>query len=122
MAKKKEVKTSTGSKSSKNDDTKAYAFLATFLSIVGFIIAILTKKDDKYVMHYAKQSLVLFIAWVIVGIVSAILHLIPVIGGVISWILYTLMTILWIVSWVYALSGEIKYLPAIGKFGDKINL
>jgi uncharacterized membrane protein len=122
MAKKKEVKTSTSSKTSKNDDTKAYAFLAAFLSIVGFIIALLTKKDDKYVMHYAKQSLVLFIAWVIIGIVSAILHLIPVIGGVISWILYALMTILWIVSWVYALSGEIKYLPVIGKFGDKINL
>ena len=117
MAKKKEVP----SKNQK-DESKTYAFLATFLSIVGFIIAILTKKDDKYVMHYAKQSLVLFIAWVVMGIVSAILHLIPVIGGVISWILYALMTILWILSWVYALSGETKYLPVIGVFGDKINL
>ncbi len=122
MAKKKEVPTKSADKPSNKDDTKAYAFLATFLSIIGFIIAILTKKDDKYVMHYAKQSLVLFIAWVIVGIVSALLNLIPVVGGIISWILHALMVILWILSWVYALSGEKKYVPVVGTFGDKINL
>jgi uncharacterized membrane protein len=122
MAKKKEVKASTSKKTSKQDDSKAYAFLATFLSIIGFIIALLTKKDDKYVMHYAKQSLVLFIAAIIVGIVSGILSHLPISGIVISWVLNALITILWIISWIYALSGEIKYVPVVGHFADKIKL
>ena len=114
MAKtKKEVKPKTEDKS--NSDSKTYAFLATFLSIVGFIIALVTKKEDKYVMHYAKQSLVLFIAWVILGIVSTILHFIPIVGWIISSLIYLLMTILWLLSWIYALSGKIQYVPVIGK-------
>ena len=119
--KKKEVAPKKGSKSSA-DDSKTYAFLATFLSIVGFIIAILTKKDDKYVMHYAKQSLVLFIVWVILAIIAGILGLIPFVGWIISTLVYLLMTILWIINWVYALSGKIQYVPVVGKFGDKFNL
>ncbi|MCX6742555.1 MAG: DUF4870 domain-containing protein [Candidatus Pacearchaeota archaeon] len=128
MAKQKKTKEVAPKKESKSsaDDSKTYAFLATFLSIVGFIIAfiiaLVTKKDDKYVMHYAKQSLVLFIAWIIVGVVSMVLRLIPIVGGIISWLLYALMIILWILSWVYALSGKIQYIPVIGQFGDKFNL
>lgn len=122
MPKKKEVKASTGSRNKKSDDSKNYAFLATFLSIIGFVIAIFTKRDDKYVMHYAKQSLVLFIASVIVGFISALLHLIPFVGNIISWVLNALLVALWVISWIYALSGKIKYLPVIGSRGDKINL
>ena len=106
----------------KSDDSKTYAFLATFLSIVGFVIALLTKKEDKYVMHYAKQSLVVFIVSVIFGIIAGIFSIIPFIGWVISSVIYILMTILWIVSWVYALSGKMQYMPVIGTLGDKIKL
>ena len=38
----------------RSDDRKLFAFLAAFLSIVGFVIAVVTKKDDRYVMFYAK--------------------------------------------------------------------
>ena len=60
----------------KSNESITYAFLATFLSIVGFIIAIVTKRNDRYVMHYAKQSLVLFISWIIVAVISFILNMI----------------------------------------------
>jgi uncharacterized membrane protein len=110
------------SKRNKPDESKTYAFLATFLSIIGFFIALLTKKNDKYVMHYAKQSLVLFIGCIIVAVISSILHIVPILGTVVSWILNVILLILWILSWVYALSGEIKYIPVIGTFGDKIKL
>lgn len=33
----------------------AEAFVVSFLSIIGFIIALLAWKDDKYVMHYASK-------------------------------------------------------------------
>ena len=98
----------------KNDDSKGFAFLTTFLSILGFIIALLAKKDDKYVMFYAKQSLVVFIAWII----AAILSIVPVLG----WILEVIVLVLWVISWVYALSGKEKEVPIIGKFARKFNI
>ena len=47
-------------------DHKGRAFITVFFSIVGFLIAILAWKDDKYVMFYAKQSLVIFVFGVVV--------------------------------------------------------
>ena len=109
----------TESKSIKTqDEQKLFAFLATFLSIVGFIIAIIAKKNDKYVMYYAKQSLIVFIAF----IVSEIVHIVPVVGKIASGILYVITIVLWIFSWVYALSGKTKETPIIGQYGETINL
>ena len=98
-------------KSSKKDENKIlFAFLATFLSIVGFVIALVLKKDDKYVMFYAKQSLIVFIAFIIADET----HLIPFIGNVIYPVAYAASLILWVISFVYALSGDMKKIPYIG--------
>ena len=102
------------------DDSKTFAFLAALLSIVGFIIAILVKKDDEYVMYYAKQSLVVFIAAVIVGIIGWVLIWIPIIGWLVMWILNLIVLVLWLISWIYALSGEKKQVPLVGKYARKI--
>lgn len=99
-------------------DSKLFAFLATFLSIIGFVIALLTKKNDKYVMHYAKQSLVIFIVY----IGAVVITIVPIIGWLIGFILYIAATILWIISWIYALTGKVKEVPIVGKYGRKINL
>ena len=107
-------------KKSDESDRKLYAFLATFLSIIGFVIALLTKKDDKYVMFYAKQSLVIFIVAVIASIIGMILVIIPVLGSIIYWVLQLLVLVLWIISWIYALSGTEKEVPIVGKFAEKI--
>ena len=88
----------------KEDDSKLFAFLATFLSVVGFIIALATKKDNKYVMFYAKQSLIIFIIYVI----AAVVVIVPIIGWLLSPIIYVLGVILWIISWIYSLSGKTK--------------
>jgi uncharacterized membrane protein len=106
--------------SNSKKDSRIFAFLATFLSIVGFLIALLVKKEDKYVMFYAKQSLVLFIGFIIAGIVNGILQLIPVLGFIISSIISLFMTILWIFSWVYALSEKEKELPIIGQYAKNL--
>jgi|SRR3989338_1522614 len=109
-------------KSSPQKEKELYAFLATFLSIIGFVIALVTKKDDKYVMFYAKQSLVLFIVFIGVGIARMILIWIPVIGVLINLILSLGLLVLWILSWVYALSGKEKDVPVIGDWARKFNL
>ena len=52
------------------DDEILFAFLAAFLSIIGFLIALIVKKDNKYIMFYAKQSLIIFIIGTIAGILG----------------------------------------------------
>jgi len=102
----------------KEDDTKLFAFLATFLSIVGFVIALLVKKDNKYVMHYAKQSLVVFI----VSVIAWAVMIIPIIGWIIGPLIYLFSIVLWLISWIYALSGEMKEVPIVGKYARDIKL
>lgn len=102
----------------KNGDDKLLAFIVVLLSIIGFFIALIAKRDNKYVMFYAKQSLVLFFCFLI----ASISDLIPVIGIVISPLLIAVSVVLWIVSMIYSLSGEMKQTPLIGQFADEINL
>ena len=51
-----------------DSDSKLFAFLGVLLTVIGYIIVMVARKEDKYAMYYAKQGLILFIAWVIVAI------------------------------------------------------
>jgi uncharacterized membrane protein len=101
-----------------NSDSKLFAFIAAFLSIVGFIIALLVKRDDKYVMYYAKQSLIVFIVFVVAWIVL----IVPIIGWVVGILVEILGIALWILSWGFALTGKMRPVPLFGKYAEKINL
>jgi uncharacterized protein len=120
MAKKKTAKKKRPNKI--ENDKNLFAFLATFLSIIGFIIVLIAKRDDKYVMFYAKQSLVIFIMAIIAGFISGILVFLPVIGWIISAALHILIFLAWLLSWIYALSGEMKDVPLAGDYAKKFNL
>jgi len=109
-------------KSKEMEDGKVFAFLGVFLTVIGFLIVLLAKKENKYAMYYAKQGLVLFIAYVAVAIGSMILGFVPFFGWLISVILWVALLILWIIGLVYSLSGEYKDIPVIGEFAKKINL
>ncbi len=100
------------------EEGKVFAFLGVFLGIIGFIIVILTKKENDYAMFYAKQGLVLTIAWVILWVVA----IIPILGWIIGFLGWILLLVLWIIGWVYALSGKKKHIPIIGQFGDKFKI
>ena len=106
----------------RKDESKLFAWIATFLSIIGFIIVLLAKRKDKYVMFYAKQSLIVFILSVIAGIISPGIVHIPVTGEAIKAALGIIVFLAWLISWIYALSGEKKELPYIGHYGNKIKL
>ena len=105
------------------DDSKTFAFLAIFLGLVGFIIALVTKKDDKYVMFYAKQSLALIIVAVGLYIIGFVLSIVTLgIGFFFLFpIIWLIIAVLWFIGWLNALSGQEKYIPVIGKLGDKFN-
>ena len=103
-----------------NDESKLWAFLSVLLSIVGVILAYVLKKDDQYVLHYAKQSLVLFLAWVVLSALNwLVLWRIPVIGGFVYWLAALGLFVLWIIGMVYAYSGERKDIPVIGSLSEK---
>ncbi len=105
---------------SKNDDSKLFAFLAVFFTVIGFLIAYIAKKDDKYVMFYAKQGLVLFLCSVVVGIFGFVAFS-NMFLSMIYWLASIGLFILWIVGLVYSLSEEMKDIPIVGQFARKFN-
>ena len=106
----------------KKGDSNGYAFVTTFFSIIGFIIALLAWKKNKYVMYYAKQSLVIFIVAIIAGIISSVVGWITVMGWIIALALNVIVFIMWLLSWVYSLSGKEKEVIIAGGFAKKIKL
>lgn len=103
-----------------DSDSKLFAFLGVFLTIIGYIIVYFTRKEDKYAMYYAKQGLVLFIVWVIVAIAGWIVGWVPVVGNIIETVLWAVTLALWIVGLIYSISGQEKEIPIIGVFAKKI--
>ena len=100
------------------EEGKAFAFLGIFLAIIGFIIVLLAKKENKYAMFYAKQGLVLTIAYVIIMVIM----MVPIIGWIVGPLGWILLFILWIIGLVYSLSGEMKPLPIIGKYAKHFKI
>ena len=111
-------KTKINSKKQEETDRKLFAFLATFLTIIGFIIALLVKRDDDYVMFYAKQGLVLFIIQIIAHVASWL----PLIGWLASTILWFFFLIVWVLAWINAISGEKRDTWLISNYAKKIKI
>lgn len=105
----------------RNDDQKVFAFLAVLLSILGFLIAFIAKRDDKYVMYYAKQSFVIFVYALITAIVAEILKFI-IFGEILALIAWAVYIALWVIAMVHSLSGQMKETPLIGNYGKLINV
>jgi len=95
-------------------EDKLYAFLATFLTVVGLIIILITNKKNNYTTFYARQGIVLFVFWII----AMALGWIPFFG----WAIWLLFLIVWIMAWINALSGKKKDTWLIGEFAKKIKL
>lgn len=114
----------------KNDEGKVFAIIAYILGIIGFLIVLLAKRDNKLAMYHAKQSLVLNIAAIIamiaLSIVSLILAFIPVLGALLAALLtlafYIGVIYLLIVGIINAAKEVMKPLPYIGQYAEKINL
>ena len=104
------------------EEGKFWAFLGVFLLVLGFILVLLAKKDNKYAMYYGKQGLVLFIAYIGVWLIWMVMHMIPILGWIIGIGLWVIFVVLWIIGLVYSLSGEEKDIPLIGEFARKIKV
>ena len=113
-----------------NDEGKIFAIIAYILGIIGFLIVLLAKKENKFAMYHAKQALVLCVAaiigYVALMIVSMILVFIPVIGPILTTLLYLALAVAWIylviVGIINSVNLQEKPLPYIGQYADKIKL
>lgn len=105
-------------KKKKDDDRKTWAFLGVFLTLIGFIIVLLTRKEDEYAMYYAKHGLVIFIAWLVFSLIGRI----PMVG----WVIYVVggvgLLILWVMAFIAALSGEKKRFFVLTDLAEKIKI
>ena len=116
--KKKDIKNDKkNSKKSGEGHRKLKGFVASFFTIIGFIIALIAWKDDEYVMYYANHGLVLFIGELIIGALNSLSFL-----GWYSSILWVLWVILWVLTWINALSGEKKRTFIITDLAEKIKI
>ena len=100
----------------KFDDNKIIAILS-YIGVL-CLIPLFTKKDDKFIFFHAKQGLVLFI----VEIITYFVLMIPILG----WIIAPIASLIWlalsIIGIINVLGGEMKELPILGKYADKIKI
>ncbi|MFH1802505.1 MAG: hypothetical protein ABH864_03565 [archaeon] len=96
------------------EESKGFAWVASFFLIVGFVIALVVRRNDKYVMYYAKQGLVLFFGFIIGGVVDFI----PIVGN----LFVVFVVVLWVISWVNALSGEKRRTWIVQDIAEKIKI
>ena len=104
------------------NNNKIMAVLA-YLGIL-VLIPILAAKDSKFARFHSNQGLVLLICDIVVsivlGIVTAIIALIPYVGPILSGIIWAVIPIVLLVfailGIVNAVQGKAKELPIIGKF------
>jgi len=102
------------------DDSRLFAFLGYLLGIVGFLVVLLARKEDRFAMFHAKQSLVLFFGWVLTGVLWTIP--VPFMGWFTAVVLSFFLVILWIMGMIYALVGDWKALPVAGEIAAKLNI
>lgn len=105
------------------NENKVYGILTAVCPILFFLIyCIDSMKNSAYSKHVANNSLVLFITCavggIVIGIVSAILGMIPIIGLVLVTILSGVFSLaclaLWIINLIDAVQATGKKLPIIG--------
>ena len=106
----------------KDDESKGFAFLGVFLTVIGFLIVLLTQNKDRYAMFYAKQGLVLFIGFMIASIVHWIFAWIPIVGWIVYTVTWIIVLVLWVQGLFYSLSGKEKDIFLIGELAKKIKL
>ena len=103
-------------KSSLGLDANVAACLSYVLGLITGIIFYVLEKENKFVKFHAMQSIVVFGAVFVLGI---ILPFIPVIGLILLPIVYIGSIVLWILLMVKAYQGETFKLPVAGDIAEK---
>ena len=96
---------------------KTFAILGYALSFVGlpfFLVPVITR-DNAYSLYHAKQSMMIWLAGIIVSVVSVILTVIC-IGPIVGLVGALGLLVLNILGLLQSVNGEAKPLPLVGKY------
>lgn len=100
-----------GQPAPKSDKNTGMAVVAYIL----FFIPLLTEaKHDPFVKYHVKQGLLLFIAWIVVSILTPVLFMI-------TWLFYIVLLVFTVLGIMNALNGKQEPLPLVGKYAEKFN-
>jgi uncharacterized membrane protein len=91
------------------EDGKVFAGIG-YLGIL-FLLPLLAKPENKFCRAHAKQGMVIFIAWVVCGII-------PFVGWFIGW---PILFVLAIIGLIKAFQGQFWKVPWLGDIAAKLN-
>lgn len=103
------------------DSNRTVMLVLSYLGILG-LIPLLMEKDDGEVQWHAKHGLLLFGAWIALGIVFMILGQVPVLGCLLALgapLVGLAYLVLIIVCIIKATKGERFRIPMLSDFADK---
>lgn len=87
--------------------------ILTYITIVGFIIAIVMHSSKKTALgaYHLRQGLGLFVTALIIGVVSVI----PILGWIVALVGMIVLFIVWLMGLIAAASGQQKPAPILGE-------
>jgi uncharacterized membrane protein len=109
-------------------DNMAGALCYLFGFITGILFLVLAPyNQDRNIRFHAFQSIFLNIAWaviwMVVVVVSLVLHAIPILGAIVAGLLYFAVSIGALIIWLYMMfktyNGEKIVLPVVGPMAEK---
>jgi len=118
MAEESSSSSSSGSSSSTGLDPKVSALLAYLLGIVGGIVFYAISKDG-YVRFHAMQSILLWVAIIVIYFALFLMGMIVPFLWMIDWIVYVGLFAVEILMMIKAYQGERYKLPIIGGMAEQ---
>ena len=99
------------------EDGRVIAILA-YITIIGFIIAVVLNNDKKNPFAYLhiRQALGIWLLGLVIGVVAVI----PFLGLIVAMVGSILILVLWIVGLINAIGGKMKPVPIFGNFFEDL--
>ena len=103
-------------KSSTGLEANIAGLLSYAFGFVSGIVFYVIEKESTYVRFHALQSILVFVALVVINVV---LGFIPILGLLVNILLWPLTAIVWILLMVKAYQGQRFKLPVVGDIAEK---
>ncbi|MBX2829283.1 MAG: hypothetical protein KTR22_14045 [Flavobacteriaceae bacterium] len=96
---------------STSDNGKTVAIIS-YLTLIGWIIALIMNNSDKTELgsFHIRQMLGIMLIAVALSVVSQVLGI-----GIVAWVIQIALLVLWILGFIGALQGEKKPIPVLGE-------
>lgn len=94
-------------------DTKTTSWVS-YITFIGWIVAY-SAGDKEGAKFYLNQSAIIWLGYLCLAAISALLIFIPGLGQLIAWAGNIFLIVMWIMGLIAAINQEEKKLPLIGK-------